>query len=195
MKLDHLQGERSESISSEIHSAPKYTHPPTHHNVQNELLDIKAGQVLSAKLEQIQENDFFTIVCDEYTDKSNKEQMTFCVRTVDEYLEVEEDFLGFYEVHNIKSDNRSCYQGHPASSKPITCKLSRANFMMVGIILTCNFFQENVHIISTFWIICKNRNSVINDPLFSASSRNSARTSFKGDNGITIVNKQLCFFV
>ena len=43
-------------------------------------------------------------MCDEYTDCSNKKQLSFCIRTVDERLNVEKSFLGFYEVNNIKSD-------------------------------------------------------------------------------------------
>lgn len=75
-----------------------------HHDVQNELLDIMAHQVLSSKLDEIRMNGFFSIMCDEYTDCSNKEQMSFCVRTVNEEFQANEVFLGFYEVHNIKSD-------------------------------------------------------------------------------------------
>ena len=37
------------------------------------------------------------------TDISNLEQLPFCARTVDDDLNVDEDFLGFYEIDNIKS--------------------------------------------------------------------------------------------
>ena len=40
---------------------------------------------------------------DEYTNITNKEQFSFCIRAVDDNLEVKEDFLGFYELENIKS--------------------------------------------------------------------------------------------
>ena len=40
---------------------------------------------------------------DEYTDVTNMEQFSFCTRTVDDNLEVKEDFLSFYELENIKS--------------------------------------------------------------------------------------------
>ena len=43
-------------------------------------------------------------MCDEGTDCSNLEQLSFNIRNVDHDLEVHEDFLGFYEVDNIKSD-------------------------------------------------------------------------------------------
>ena len=43
-------------------------------------------------------------MCDEYTDVSNKEQLSFCLRTVNQQLIAEEVFLGFYEIDNIKSE-------------------------------------------------------------------------------------------
>ena len=49
-------------------------------------------------------NNFYSIICDEYTDISNKEQLSFCTRWVREFLVAHEKFLGFYEVPNIKSE-------------------------------------------------------------------------------------------
>jgi hypothetical protein len=43
----------------------------------------------------------YSIIADEYTDISNKEQLTICLRWVDMKLEAHEDFLGFYEIPNI----------------------------------------------------------------------------------------------
>ena len=74
----------------------------THHDVQNELLGIMAKQVLSKKLEAIRKG-FYSIMCDEGTDCSNLERLSFNTR-IDDELEVHEDFLGFYEIENIKSD-------------------------------------------------------------------------------------------
>ena len=45
----------------------------------------------------------FSVMCDEYTDVSNKEQLTFCMRWVNNDLEVSKKFLGFYEIPDIKS--------------------------------------------------------------------------------------------
>ena len=45
---------------------------------------------------------FYSIMCDEGTDCSNLEHLS--TRIVDDELEVHEDFLGFYEIENIKSD-------------------------------------------------------------------------------------------
>ena len=43
-------------------------------------------------------------MCDEYTDIFNKEQFSFCVRWIDPLLNAREDFLGYYEIHNISSN-------------------------------------------------------------------------------------------
>ena len=43
-------------------------------------------------------------MCDEGTVCSNLEQLSFNIRSVDDDLEFHEDFLGFYEVDNVKSD-------------------------------------------------------------------------------------------
>ena len=43
-------------------------------------------------------------MCDEYTDISNKQQLSMCVRWIDDSLDPHEDYLGFYELANIVSD-------------------------------------------------------------------------------------------
>ena len=63
-----------------------------------------ANLTLQEKLKVIQERQFFSIIGDEGTDVSNKEQLSFCLRTVDENLDPFEDFIGFYELENIKSN-------------------------------------------------------------------------------------------
>ena len=63
-----------------------------------------AQHVRREKLEQIRTNHYFAMMVDEYTDIANKEQMSFCVRSVNDDLNVEENFFGYYEVENIKSD-------------------------------------------------------------------------------------------
>ena len=43
-------------------------------------------------------------MADEVTDASNHEQFFICLRWVDQFLEVHEDFIGLYKVDNIKAD-------------------------------------------------------------------------------------------
>ena len=63
-----------------------------------------AKQVLRKKLYDVNNSKMYASMCDEYTDVSNKQQLSICVRWVDEDLNTHEDFLGFYEVPNIKSE-------------------------------------------------------------------------------------------
>ena len=44
---------------------------------------------------------FYTIMADETTDSSNKEQFVVCFRWVDDELEVHEDFIGLHMVESI----------------------------------------------------------------------------------------------
>ena len=77
----------------------------THDEFQNELLDIMAKHFLSDKLAHIHASPFYALMADEYTDISNKEHVSICVRWIDpKGLSVYEDFLGFYEVKNRKSE-------------------------------------------------------------------------------------------
>ena len=63
-----------------------------------------ATLTLQEKLKVIQDRKFFSIIADEGTDVSNKEQLSFCLRTVDDDLNSFEDFIGFHHLENIKSD-------------------------------------------------------------------------------------------
>ena len=51
----------------------------TSHNIQNKVMSIIANNVIRDLVLDIQRG-FFSIICDEYTDLSNKEQLTTCIR-------------------------------------------------------------------------------------------------------------------
>jgi len=100
-----LRGKDNPTVLERVYpaSAPnkrKYTHQ----DYQNELITLMANEVLRSKLCLIKLSKFFSIMCDEYTDVSNKEQLSFCIRWINENLCPVEDFLGYYELPNIKSD-------------------------------------------------------------------------------------------
>jgi len=75
----------------------------TSHDIQNELIGIMANQVVRDLVGEIK-NNYFSLICDEYTDVDNKEQLTFCLRWIDENIEAHEDFIGFYQISNIEAD-------------------------------------------------------------------------------------------
>ncbi|XP_074609646.1 zinc finger MYM-type protein 1-like [Acropora palmata] len=69
----------------------------TSHEIQNEIISIMANNVIRDLVADIRV-EFFAIIADEYTDVSNKEQLTICIRWIDKGLEVHEDFLGFFNI-------------------------------------------------------------------------------------------------
>ena len=57
------------------------------------------------KLEKLEKMFFFfSKMGDKYTEISNKEQLSLCLQFGKEDLEVQEDFLGFYQLTNIKTE-------------------------------------------------------------------------------------------
>ena len=98
----YLLGTKGDSITK--HLQGQVGHKYTHHNIQNELLHIMAFNVLRVKVSTIREQKFFSIMPDEGTDGSNIEQLSFCERSVDDNLDVSENFIGFYNLDNIQSE-------------------------------------------------------------------------------------------
>ena len=62
-----------------------------------------SNEVLRDIVHDIQPH-FYSTIADEYTDITNKEQLSICVRWVDNDLNCYEDLLGFYNIPNINAD-------------------------------------------------------------------------------------------
>lgn len=102
-QLLKLRGKDVPSLSTWIDkNSDKYIS----HESQNEIISIMANQLQRDLVRDI-EKSFFSIIADEYTDISNKEQLVVCLRWVDLNLEAHEDFLGFYHIPNIASNTIS----------------------------------------------------------------------------------------
>ena len=71
----------------------KYDKHISHHG-QKEILEIMALKLLRGIASDIREADFFSIMADESSDVTNKEQLTLCIRWVDENLAIHEDYIG-----------------------------------------------------------------------------------------------------
>ena len=67
-------------------------------DIQNEIIKIFGNHVLQSITKELQSCPFLTVMADETTDCSNKEQVTIVVRHVAENLEVHEEFLGLFPV-------------------------------------------------------------------------------------------------
>lgn len=99
-----LRGKDDPEVVKRVHTESRKFRKYTHDQYQNELIDIMAQHVLRLKLAEIRGSQFYSIMADEYTDISNKEQLSLCLRWVNpNELKVYEDFVGFYELQNIES--------------------------------------------------------------------------------------------
>jgi len=67
-----------------------YTSP----DIQNEFIKIMGDHVLQSIITEIQNSLFITVMADEITDSSNKEQATIILRHITDGLEVHGDFIG-----------------------------------------------------------------------------------------------------
>lgn len=74
------------------------------HVVQNEFLSIMTLQVLREITANLQSSANFTIMVDETTDMSNKEQVVLVFRWVDNDLVPHEEFVGLYQTDSITSN-------------------------------------------------------------------------------------------
>ncbi|XP_049772305.1 zinc finger MYM-type protein 1-like [Schistocerca cancellata] len=67
--------------------------------VQNEVIHCIGDAIRSSISRDVKKAKFFSFICDETTDVTTKEQMTFCVRYIDtETFVTKEDFLGFTKL-------------------------------------------------------------------------------------------------
>ena len=55
-------------------------------------------------IQDIQDAKMYTIMADESSDVSNKEQLVFCVRWVDAHAFVHEDFIGMHPMKGTDAD-------------------------------------------------------------------------------------------
>lgn len=73
-------------------------------DIQNEILKIMAFHILRNVSSSVRSSKLCTIMVDETTHISNKEQFVLCLRWVDAVLESHEKFIGLYKVESIKSE-------------------------------------------------------------------------------------------
>lgn len=73
-------------------------------DIQNELLQIMAHNILRTISSCIRRNGFYSLMADECTDVANKEQFVVCIRWVDHDLVGNEEVIGLYQVDNISSN-------------------------------------------------------------------------------------------
>ena len=75
------------------------------HDVQNELLLLMSNNVLRQLLEKVKKSPFYSLIVDETTDTSTKEQVSICLRYLSCDFEPFEAFIGLYEVSDTTGEN------------------------------------------------------------------------------------------
>ena len=76
----------------------------TCHDSQNEIIKLMSHKILREVGDNIRNAKWFSILSDECRDAANKEQLTICLRWIDDNLESRENFIGCYEIPNINAD-------------------------------------------------------------------------------------------
>ena len=69
--------------------------------MQNEMLKRMARYVLEDIAASLHSSPFYSIMADETTDSSNREQVVICFRSVDNSLNAHEEFIGRQQVDRI----------------------------------------------------------------------------------------------
>ena len=78
----------------------KYSSP----QIQNELLQLMALKVTREIASDFRAAVYYTVMADEVTDSSNREQVVVCLQWIDEDFEPHEDFIGLHKVESIGAD-------------------------------------------------------------------------------------------
>ena len=76
-----------------------------HSTIQNEMMQIMALRVLRKVAENIQNVDFYSIMCDEATDVKNVSELVVCLTWVDDELEAHDEFIGLKNMQNTDADS------------------------------------------------------------------------------------------
>lgn len=86
---------------SQATNRAKYTSP----TIQNELISILGEQIRESIVNQIPfDAPYFSILADEVTDVSNREQLSLVIRFVDSDGNIHEEFLGFQNLQRITGE-------------------------------------------------------------------------------------------
>ena len=99
-----------------IKKTGKYTIPV----IQNEIIKTIALKVAETISENLQGTSFYTIMADETTDYSNKEQFAVCFRWIDNRFEVYEDFVGLQAIKSTDTKTLSRTEGCASEIAPFS---------------------------------------------------------------------------
>jgi len=102
MQLLQLRKTDNEELASWLSRTGRETY--TSHDVQNEILQLMSHSIIRKIVNNVKQARYFAIIADESTDISGKQQLSVCLRWVDETFEMHEDFIGLYEMVGANAD-------------------------------------------------------------------------------------------
>ena len=102
IELVRYQAESDEVLRHHLQSAPRNA-IYTSKTIQNELVHIIGSRIRSDILREIEQAKFYTVIADEVSDVSNKEQLSIAIRYVLNGT-VHESFIDFAEVERITGE-------------------------------------------------------------------------------------------
>ena len=88
---------RSKDYPSILQYMQKKTDKYCCHQIQDSILETMDNTIIRDISDKIQQAKYFSLMADEVTDVSNREQVVVCIRWVDGELQPHEDFLGLYK--------------------------------------------------------------------------------------------------
>ena len=75
------------------------------HDIVNELYELMANTVLRGILNDVRQTRLYSIIADESRDASNKEQMTCVLRWLTDDMQIQEDFVGMYQLSKTDAES------------------------------------------------------------------------------------------
>lgn len=102
IELVRFRAETDQVLLKHLENAPKNA-KYTSKTIQNELIDVIGKAICNEIIEEVLEARFYTVIADEVTDISNKEQLSICLRYVHNSV-IKEVFVDFAEAERITGE-------------------------------------------------------------------------------------------
>ena len=104
-KFCQLLKPRGEDDSRIIAWMGKKSNKYTSAEIQNEILKTMSHIILRKLVDCLHLVPFYSLMVDETTNSSNKEQAVICMRWVDDELEAHEEFIGLYQMESTDANS------------------------------------------------------------------------------------------
>ena len=101
LELLNLRALDNPDLALHLKGTFTYTSP----KIQNEIIALCGRRIQRGIVEEVRKSGCYGLICDETTDISRQEQLSICLRYVDETVTVHERFLGFWPVKETDGES------------------------------------------------------------------------------------------